>query len=144
MLRKRKEDEIKQQLGKKNFEILTAKEELAALTSALTDLQASEKQKRSAATSVMELRYSVAYRFKLKHDIAEKCRRIDDLNAQAAEIRKMLVKAKQRRRAIEIVRERQYGTWQKAYRSQQQKFIDDVSQQGFIRQKRSVAASMNR
>jgi flagellar FliJ protein len=143
-LRKRKEDEVKQLLGRKNQEILAARKELTSLKTALDDLQSSEKKKRKEVTSVVELRYSVAYRFKLKKDILEKCRTLDGLAAQAGEIRRQLVAAKQQRRAIEIVRERQFEAWRKAYRAQEQRFIDDVSQQGFIRKSRNEMIAANR
>jgi flagellar export protein FliJ len=45
-LRKRREDEVKQELGKKNFQIMKARQELMALSEALKDLQNDEKQKR--------------------------------------------------------------------------------------------------
>ena len=139
-LRVRKEDEVKQLLGKKNQEIISTRKELAASKAAFDNLQNSEKKKRREATSVIELRYSVAYRFKLKQDILEKCRSLDELAVQASEIRKQLVLAKQQRRAIEVVRERQYEAWRKEYRAQEQRFIDGVSQQAFIRKTRSDAA----
>jgi flagellar FliJ protein len=132
-LRKRKEDEFKQQLGKKNREMLASRKELLAINEALKSLQASEKKNRASARSVVELRYSVTYRFKLREDILRKTRLIDELGAQAEDIRKKLVHAKQQRRAIEIVRERQLAAWKKEYASQEQAFIDDVSQQGYIR-----------
>ncbi|MBN1128914.1 MAG: flagellar export protein FliJ [Chitinispirillaceae bacterium] len=140
-LRKRREDEVKQELGKKNLQILDARKELAALTVALKELQGAEKKHRTAVTSAVGLRYGVAYRFKLKKDILVKGRQIDDLQAQAHGIRKMLVKAKQERRAIEIVRERQYDAWKKAKSIREQGFIDDVSQQGFLRRKREAAST---
>jgi flagellar protein FliJ len=136
-LRKRKEDEVKQLLGKKNQEIIAARKEITRLKEALDALQSSEKKKRADAISVVELRYSVAYRYKLKRDILASCRRLDELAVQAADIRKKLVQAKQQRRAIEVVRERQYEAWRKEYRKQEQRFIDDVSQQAFIRKSRA-------
>jgi flagellar FliJ protein len=132
-LRKRREDEIKLQLGKKNRELLTARKDLAATNEELKSLQASEKIKRTAVRSALELRYSVTYRFKLKDDILKKARFIDELGAQAGGIRKKLVSARQQSRAIEIVKERQFAEWKKEYLSQEQKFIDDISQQGYIR-----------
>jgi flagellar FliJ protein len=140
-LRKRREDEIKQELGKKIQGIVTVCKELAAITEALKALQGEEKRKRPVTTSAVELRYGIAYRFKLKKDILVKGRLIDDLQAQAHAIRAKLVKAKQERRAIEIVRERQYAAWKKAYRTQEQGFIDDVSQQAYIRHAREAAAA---
>lgn len=132
-LRKRREDEIKLQLGKKNREMLAARKELAATSDALKSLQASEKKTRATAKSALVLRYSVTYRYKLKEDIVKKSRLIDELGAQAEGIRKKLVRATQQRRAIEIVRERQLAEWKKEYSSQERKFVDDISQQAYIR-----------
>jgi flagellar FliJ protein len=140
-LRQRREDEIKQELGKKIQGIITARKELSEITEALKALQGEEKKNRPQATSAVELRYGIAYRFKLKKDILVKGRQIDDLQAQAHAIRAKLVKAKQERRAIDIVRERQYAAWKKAYRTQEQGFIDDVSQQAYIRRARAAAAA---
>ena len=140
-LRRRREDVIKQELGKKIQDIMTARKELAVITEALKALQSEEKQKRPQASSAVELRYGIAYRFKLKNDILVKGRFIDDLQAQAHAVRARLVKAKQERRAIEIVRERQYAAWKKAYRTQEQGFIDDISQQAYIRRAKAAAAA---
>jgi flagellar FliJ protein len=140
-LRKRKEDEIKQELGKKNNQISAARKELAALSEKLHTLQDEEKRKRHELTSAVELRYGVVYRFKLKKDILVKVRQIDDFSAQAHAVRRKLVKAQQDRRAIEIVRERQYDTWKKEYRTREQVFTDEVAQQGYIRKARETAAS---
>lgn len=132
-LRKRKEDEIKLELGKKNQEILAARHDLAGINDELKTLQASEKKTRTTVRSALVLRYSVTYRFKLKEDIFKKVRLIDEFGAQAEGIRKKLVRAKQQRRALEIVKERQVAEWKKENLSREQKFIDDISQQGFIR-----------
>jgi flagellar protein FliJ len=141
-LRKRREEEVKLLLGKKNREIITARKELTEVSEALKNLQADEKRKRSDVKSALELRYSVAYRYKLRQDILKKACQIDDFLAQAVDIRKKLVKAKQERSAIEIVREKQYEAWHEEMKSAEQKFIDDVSQQGFIRKMREKEKEM--
>ncbi|MBN1129350.1 MAG: flagellar export protein FliJ [Chitinispirillaceae bacterium] len=138
-LRVRREDEVKQELGKINLRIATSRKELVALADALKELQEEEKQKRLGVKSAVELRYGVAYRFKLKKDILVKGRQIDDFQAQALAVRKKLVRAKQERRAIEIVRERQFDAWKKKYRTREQGFTDDISQQSYIRHAREAA-----
>ena len=85
------------------------------------------------------LRASVAYRHKLKQDILKKGRQIDDLKADAVKIRKKLVEATKARRALEIIRERRFAEWKEEYKAQEQGFIDDISQQGFIRKSHSAA-----
>lgn len=138
-LRKRAEDDIKLQLGRKNREILTAREKMQLSVNELYNLQATEKSRRAHVTDAMELRYSVAYRHKLKADILKIGRRVDELSAEAAKIQKDLVNATKDRRAIEIVRERRFREWKKEYDRKEQGFIDDISQQGFIRKVRDRA-----
>jgi flagellar protein FliJ len=141
-LRRRREEEIKLELGKKNSEILAARKDLTASAEALKELQYSEKLKRTEVKDAGELRWAVAYRYKLKQDILRKARTLDDLGAQAAEIRKKIVRATQERRAIEIVRDHQYEAWRREYHAREQAFIDDVSQQGFIRRSRDEKLSV--
>lgn len=140
-LRTRMEDGIKQELADKLRELLRARNDLAGLSDALKKLQEEEKKRRSDAQSALELRYGIVYRFKLKKDILLKGRQIEDLHLQAHAIRTRLVKAKRDRRAIEIIRERQRAAWKKACRTQEQGFIDDVSQQGYLRRTRAPATA---
>jgi flagellar protein FliJ len=137
-LRIRHEDEVKLQLGKKNREIIVARKEMAQLHDQLKELQSSEKQRRATAGDIVQLRYSVAYRHKLKQDMLGKGRQIDKLGAQALEIRGKLVQATRDRRAIEIVKERRFREWKKEYRSREQGFSDDISQQLYIRHRAAV------
>ena len=62
---------------------------------------------------------------------------MDQLQMDRADIREKLVKATQKKRAIELLRENRYQEWLKENKHSQQVFLDDVSQQGFIRKKRS-------
>ncbi|MCU0609415.1 MAG: flagellar export protein FliJ [Chitinispirillaceae bacterium] len=138
-MRQRREDEIKLLLGKKNQEITAVKNAVAEISGALHALQVSEKNKRLTVTNAEELRHAVAYRFRLKQDLLKKARVMDELGAQAGEITRRLVRAKQERRAIEIVKEHQYAEWHKQRLAQEQQFIDDISQQAYIRRGKSSA-----
>ena len=63
---------------------------------------------------------------------------IYELQNQRGDIRQKLVKATQRKKAIELIREKRYQEWLKENKLKEQVFIDDVSQQGFIRKKKTA------
>jgi flagellar FliJ protein len=134
-IRARKEDEIKLQLAEKNRLITYCNTELLRINEELKHLQVSEKQKRKTQNSVMALRYSVAYRHKLKQDLLKTGRKIDDLNADVYKIQVLLVNATKERKAIELIKEKRFQEWKKEYGSEQQKITDDISQQGYIRKR---------
>ena len=131
-LRKQHEERIKLMLAEKNREIIAANGELTGYYEALKELQTSEKSRRTGQEPVLLLRYSVAYRYKLKSDILRTGRRIDDLRAEASAIQRKLLGATKARRALEIIRDRQHEAWKKEYRHKEQQFIDDVAQQKYI------------
>ena len=140
-MRQRKEEKIELQLAEKNRSVFEAQQELTKIHDTLKELQSSEKEKREHANSVQLLRYSVAYRFKLKQDLLLAGRRIEDLKAEAVKIQKLLVIATQDRRAIELVKERRFQEWKKEYLTREQNYVDDISQQGFIRSKKNETGS---
>ena len=131
-LRKEHEERIKLRLAGKNREIIAATGELNVYYGDLKELQASEKTRRAGNEPVLLLRYSVAYRYKLKNDILRTGRRIDDLRAEATGIQRNLLEATKARRALELIRDRQFAAWKKEQRRREQKFIDDVAQQQYI------------
>ena len=138
-MRCRKEEQVKLLLAEKNRTIIDAQKEFSEIHTQLKELQNSEKLKREHVIDVTLLRYSVSYRFKLKENLLSAGQKIDDLKAQAEKIRKSLVAATKNRRAIEIIKEHRLAEWKKEYKSQEQGFIDDISQQGFIRKLQSKA-----
>lgn len=134
-MRKQEEEQVKLELAEKNREIITRQEELNQAYRDLKEMQETEKERRTESEAVTEMRYSVAYRYKLKSDILIAGRSIDDLRAEANGIQKRLVEAVKRRRALEVIRERRFNTWKKIYLREEQKFIDDVAQQKYVRTK---------
>jgi flagellar FliJ protein len=131
-LRTREEEKVMLQLAEKNRAILGKKEELSNVYGQLKNLQTSEKTRRETSASVLLLRYSVAYRYKLKAEMLTLGRTIDELQAEAALIRRNLVKATQARKTLEKVKERERTEWKKMAVRKEQKFIDDVAQQRYI------------
>ena len=135
-MRKRTEDGIKEELGHKNREITEAQQRLVSINEALVELHRTEKVSRQERLIISSLGASVAWRFKLRGDIATTGRLIQDLQNQAEAIRQRLIEAKRAVRAIELVREKRLKQWKKEYSHEVQGFIDDVSQQGYIRAQR--------
>ncbi len=132
-LRQRVEDAIKEELAHKNKEIALAQDALRCLHDELKQLQVSEKNARQKALSVGLLLQGVAYRHSLKAQMLFSARRIDDLSAESEQIRMRLVKARQKTRAVELLKEHRQGAWKKEQGRFAQRFMDEVAQQGFIR-----------
>ncbi len=129
------EEEIKLELARKNSEIYASQNELSSFYEQLKDLQEDQKRDRESASDILSLKYSVSFRNKLKIDILKKGQYIQELQKHFANIKHMLVLAKQKRKTIELIREKRYKEWQKEYKRKEQVFLDDVSQQGYIRNK---------
>jgi len=137
-MRKRDEEAVKLELARKNQEIHQAQQELVGFEKSLKQLQEEQKKTRETVTDILPLKYSVSYRNKLKLDMLKKGQDIFDLQNQRGDIRQRLVRATQRKRAIELIREKQYQEWLKENKLREQVFIDDVSQQGFIRKRKNA------
>ncbi|NLE02352.1 MAG: flagellar export protein FliJ [Fibrobacter sp.] len=137
-IRLRKEDEIKLMLAKKINQIQQSFAIQNEIHDKLRDLQETEKKRRKETENVSLLKASVAYRFKLKADLIEIVRKIDTLKNEADNIRAKLTEATKQRRAIEILKENKFSEWKKEQNDLEQKFIDDISQQSFIRKTRQL------
>ena len=92
-IRERKEEQIKLQYAAKIGQIVETQKTREGIIRELKNLQESEKQNRADAKNITMLRYSVAYRFKLKNDLLTISQKIDDMNAEAFEIHKQLIQA---------------------------------------------------
>jgi flagellar export protein FliJ len=101
----------------------------------LKALQESEKTSRSEHLDPVLLRYSISYRYILKKRLTDAIRQVDDLKAEASRIQKELVIATQKRKAVEIVKERRLVEWKRKNHIVEQNFNDDISQQAYIRKK---------
>ena len=132
-VRRRAEDELGLLLGKKTREIDEARKSLDDLHTTFVRFQDEERKRRTGSLSAAELRYSVVYRFRLRREIMTAHRRLDDLLGQAAELRTKLVRARQRRRSLELMRERKYESWRIDNKRIEQKTTDEVAMRGYIR-----------
>ena len=136
-MRKHEEEAVKLELADKNRELVLAQNELLDFERELKELQDLQKRQCENVTDVQPLKWSVSYRNKLKLDMIKKGRTIHKMQMDRVNIRKKLIKATQKKKAIELLRENRYQKWLKENKHSEQVFLDDVSQQGFIRKKKS-------
>lgn len=132
-LRKKSEDKVKLRLAEKNGMIIEGQKMVNLIHDELKNFQASEKAQRINTINPLLLRYSISYRYKLKHDLILASRSVDDLRADAYKIQNELVEATKKRRAVEIVKEHRLKEWKKESLAHDQQFTDEISQQSFIR-----------
>lgn len=132
-LRKRKEEQIKLELAKKNQQIFDARMQLFEMKNQLIEVQSFEKEDRSNKADIMKMHYSVTFRNKLKLDMLKAGQHIDKLESEFEGIRKKLIEASKKRKAIELIKEKRQNEWRKELIRVEQAFIDDISQQAYIR-----------
>jgi flagellar FliJ protein len=127
-MRKRREEKIMLEFADQNRLILDEHKKLIELNNELKLLQQGEKDRRSTENCIVSLRYSVAYRFKLKQDMIRVGKHIDELKENLFRIQKKLTIATRDRKAVELLKEHRHQEWKKEFRSMEQDFIDDISQ----------------
>jgi flagellar FliJ protein len=133
-VKKAKEDEVKRRLAKKNREAEAVRSEIEAAQNELKNFQSDVKeQRRGGVESVADLRQSVSYRNALKIKLLKAGQKLDNVMIAAYGINQELIKAAQERRAVEIIKEKRYEEWKKENAAAEQKFIDDLSQQMYVR-----------
>jgi flagellar protein FliJ len=133
-VKKAKEDEVKRRLAKKNREAETVRSEIETVQNELKNFQSNVKeQRRGGVESVADLRQSVSYRNALKLKLLKAGQKLDNVMISAYGINQELIKAAQERRAVEIIKEKRYEEWKKENAAAEQKFIDDLSQQMYVR-----------
>ncbi|MFP4164150.1 MAG: flagellar export protein FliJ [Chitinispirillaceae bacterium] len=140
-VKKRAEEEIKLRLGEMNRQAEEVRVSIQKLHDKLKQFQRSEKEVRRGGEDVASLRCSVAYRHSIKHELLNEGRRLDEVMVQIYSINQQLIKASQERRAVEILKEKQFLEWKKKKNKAEQEFIDELSQQSFIRARAADADS---
>jgi len=133
-VKRTKEDDIKRRLAEKNREAELVRSEIEAAQAELKNFQTNVKTNRKGGEeSVADLRQSVSHRNELKIKLLKAGQKLDNVMIEAYGINQELIKAAQERRAVEIIREKRYEEWKKENAAAEQKFIDDLSQQMFVR-----------
>ncbi|MDR0331565.1 MAG: flagellar FliJ family protein [Chitinispirillales bacterium] len=140
-VKKNKEEDIKRRLAKKNREAEEGRAEGRRAQGELKDFQKSVKeQRKGGGESVAELRQSVSHRNALKLALLKAGQKLDGVMVEIYGVNQELIKAAQERRAVEIIREKRHEEWKRENAVAEQKFIDDLSQQMFIRSRQSSDA----
>jgi len=133
-VKKNKEEEIKLRLAEKNIEAERVRKEIEEAQNKLKDFQKDTKEgRRAGSENVAAMRSSVAWRNALKVDLLKAGQKLDAVMVSIWNINQELIKAAQERRAVEIIKEKRFEEWKRENAVAEQKFIDDLSQQRFIR-----------
>jgi flagellar protein FliJ len=140
-LRRRAEDKVKHAIAKNNNAKLQAQQQLSALGDELDALNQDESARRVSALSALILRAAVAFRHKLGSDIRAKHSQIQSIAAEGETLRKALIAARKETRALELIREKRLTEWKALANKTEQQFVDDVSQQKYIRNLHSSAGA---
>ena len=139
-VKKNTEEEIKRRLAIKNREAEEVRQEIERVQGRLKDFQSDEKAtRRGGGEDVQSMRNSVAYRNALKLELLRAGQKLDDVVVGIYGINQELIKAAQERRAVEIIKEKRFDEWKRENAVAEQKFLDDLSQQMFIRNQNSDA-----
>jgi len=138
-LKKRAEDEVKKDIARKNGEILVSRKERGELAGRLEAFFVQEKKQRQSVLDLLSLRLSIVYRGQIQKEIAQADKRIESLTAELGQLRVKLAQARKECRVLEILREKKLALWKKEYKKEEQVFIDDVSQKGYIRRQRAAS-----
>ena len=140
-VKKNKEEEVKRRLAEKNREAEGSRAEIARVQDKLKEFQVEEKGRRGGgAEDVAAMRSSVAYRNTLKLQLLKEGQNLDGIMVGIYGINQELVKAAQERRAVEVIKEKRYEEWKRENAVAEQKFMDELSQQGFVRKQRAESA----
>ncbi len=138
-VKKRKEEELEIQLAEKNGKIIQTRKQLQEGCDRLSQFQAAEKCQRNASANALMLRLSVLYRHTLQRDIDEKNRRITGLKRDVQAVLQSLTEAKKETKTLNILKGKKLAQWKKDATRQEQEFIDDISQKGYIRKAKNAA-----
>jgi flagellar FliJ protein len=132
-LKKRAEEEVKKELARKNGEIISCRREREDIASRLKSLFIEEKKQRLLVLDLRALKFSIAFRAQLQREIVCKEQCIKGLLAEREQLRLRLTQARKETRVLEILKEKKFSQWKKEYKMEEQEFIDDVSQKGYVR-----------
>ena len=132
-IKQRREEELARTVAEKNNEIIRTFKSLQEGRDRLSQFQAEEKKQRAFALDALLLRLSVVHRHALQREIAERGSRIAALKLELQAAVHSLTEAKKETRALEILRDSKRMEWKRDYGREEQKIIDDVSQNGYNR-----------
>lgn len=126
-LRLKEEEKILLNLADKEMELQRGKEILEQLKKELEKYQKEQKSSR-LSQNALSLRHSVSWRHSLKKDLLVKAQELQEIVADISYIRTQLLEATQKRKSLEILRDKQKEAWQKEFNRKEQIFLDELAQ----------------
>lgn len=129
-LRLKEEEKILLELADKESELQRGKDDLEQLKRALQQYQKDQKDNR-LSQNALSLKHSVSWRHSLKKDLLIKAQELQEIVADITNIRKRLLVATQKRKSLEILRDKQKEKWQKEFNRKEQIFLDELAQNQF-------------
>ncbi len=137
-MRRRKEDECKQELAKVNIRLLQAQGGLGAIEQEWTELQRDELERRKKKIVPEAMSQAVSYRLHLERKAILQELEIRRILLEQEQKRLALVRATQEKKAIENLRERRFQEWRNAARRAETKAVDDLCQIQYVRNLRTA------
>jgi flagellar protein FliJ len=135
----RDEEEKKRKLGEANRIMLLAEQELQRLGNEYDECQHRETEVREKGETLLHMKLYITYMFDLKHRIERQKVVVRDAAKQVRIARDRLIEAKRRVKSIERIKEKRFLLWKKERNRFEAKFLDDVCQQKFIRERAEAA-----
>jgi len=135
-LRLRDEDDAKQELADKENEFRKYQQIVNDMQLGIQDFQRHEKEDRGHGRTIQEFRHSVSWRNKLKLDLLQKAREMQDVIIDVERARQKLIECTIKRRGLEILKEKALEKWQKERDRRDQLFMDELAQNAHIRKNR--------
>ncbi len=132
-LRLREEDEAKQDLADKENEYRAAQVRQKEAKCNLEAFQEAEKEQRQGTQTALQLRNSVSWRFTLKQEFLSITQQCQEIQVDINKSRERLIVATQKRKSLEILKDKKYAAWLKEYNKREQLFLDELAQNNYIR-----------
>jgi len=133
--RKRKEEQAQRNLAKASVSLQLMEDEKIKLEndlSSMKDSLAPLNRKNSSGEEYMNI---VWYSTHLRYRIKNQGEKIEKQIKLVEDLRKILLKKTQEKRALEILRDKEFEEWKKEQKITETKLLDDFSQQQSFRQK---------
>ena len=109
------------------------KDALAQNAIALEKLHGYAANDEMQSVNIIHCKYTVSYRMTLKEQSRHIQKTLNQLYLELDKVKNDLAIAKQRKRAIEILRSKKEYEWKKGNYKKEHDFLDDISQKWYIR-----------
>lgn len=131
--RKRLEDQRRQELGKRLQEQALMENKLREVQQAISMGKSNLAGGMVGRVDVSQIRRLAAYGGQLSMRAQELMMRLYGIHRQVNQARELLIEATQARQAVELLRDKQYKQWQREQDRIEQRAMDEMAAQAFIR-----------